>query len=332
MKPEVAAKNVLTYVLEAVAGESIIIIHDDVLTKVGEAFGEAALDMGMWVRSIRLETAETRKSIPPALKEVLVRERPDIYVNIFRGPSEETPFRISVTKLETRNKLRLGHCPGISLSMLTDGAMALTGKQYERMQNFSRKLMRTVSGVERVRITSPKGTDLTMSIKDRGWFSDTFFDWRTMKWINLPVGEVVVGPIENSMEGKLVSDGAIGGVGLIKEPVRIKVSGGKAGNPKTTEAGVKKKVRAALDTDDWSRYIGELGIGVNPGARLSREFLEIEKIKGTCHVAFGNNLDYPGGQNPSANHMDLLITEPTIEVEGPEGKKVVLKDGKFQLG
>ncbi|MEE9223516.1 MAG: hypothetical protein V3U51_02080, partial [Thermoplasmata archaeon] len=52
-----------------------------------------------------------------------------------------------------------------------------------------------------VRITSPKGTDLTMSIKDRDWFSDTFFDWRTMKWINLPVGEVVVGPVENSMEG-----------------------------------------------------------------------------------------------------------------------------------
>jgi leucyl aminopeptidase (aminopeptidase T) len=331
MKPEVAAKNVLTYVLEAVAGESIIVIHDDVLAKVGEAFGDAALEMGMWVRSIRLETSETRKSIPPALKEVLVRERPDIYVNIFRGPSEETPFRISVTKLQTRKKLRLGHCPGISLSMLTDGAMALTEKQYERMQNFSRELLRTVSGVQKVRITSPMGTDLTMSIKDREWFSDTFFDWRTMKWINLPVGEVVVGPIENSMEGTLVSDGAIGGVGLIKEPVTIKVSGGKAGDPRTGEAGVKKKVKAALDTDDWSRFIGELGIGVNPGARLSNEFLEIEKIKGTCHVAFGNNLDYPGGQNPSANHMDLLITEPTIEVEGPEGRKVILKNGRFKL-
>jgi hypothetical protein len=332
MKPEVAAESVLTHVLEAVAGESIIVIYDDVLSKIGEAFGDAALHMGMWVRAIRLETGENRKSIPPALKEVLVRERPDIYVNLFRGPSEETPFRISVTKLQTRKKLRLGHCPGISLSMLTDGAMALTGKQYEKMQDFSRKLMRTVSGAESVKITSPKGTDLSLSIKDRAWFADTFFDWRTMKWINLPVGEVVVGPIENSMEGTLVSDGAIGGVGLIKKPVVMKVTGGRAGDPKTSEAHVRKKVRSALDTDDWSRYIGELGIGVNPGARLSKEFLEIEKIKGTCHVAFGNNLDYPGGQNPSANHMDFLITQPAIEVNGPEGKKVVLKNGRFQLG
>jgi leucyl aminopeptidase (aminopeptidase T) len=332
MKPEVAAKNVLTNVLEAVAGESIIVIHDDLLSKVGQAFQSAAVEMGLWVRSIRLDTENVRKEIPPGLKEVLVRERPDIYVNIFRGPSEETPFRISVTKLQTRKKLRLGHCPGISLSMLTDGAMALTGKQYQRMQNFSRKLLRTVSTAERVSIRSPKGTELTMSIKDRGWFADTFFDWRTMKWINLPVGEVVVGPIENSMEGTLVSDGAIGGVGLIKKPVTIKVAGGKAGEPQTSESSVRKEVKAALDTDDWSRFIGELGIGVNPGARLSNEFLEIEKIKGTCHVAFGNNLDYPGGQNPSANHMDFLITQPTIEIEGPGSKQVILKKGQFQLG
>jgi hypothetical protein len=332
MKPEVAAKNVLSYVMEAVAGERILVVYDDVLSEVGEAFGSAALDMGLWIRSIELETGRIRKTIPPALKEVLVGERPDVYVNLLRGPSEETPFRIAVTKLQTRRKIRLGHCPGISLGMLTDGAMALTGKQYERMQDFSRKLLRTVSLVESVSITSPKGTNLTLSVKSRKWFADTFFDWRTMKWINLPVGEVVVGPIENSLEGTLVSDGAIGGVGQIKEPVIIEVSKGKAGDPKTDDTNVRKKVKAALDTDDWSCIVGELGIGVNPSARLSDEFLEIEKIKGTCHIAFGNNIDYPGGQNPSKNHMDLLITEPTIQVEGPAGRKTIVQKGRFRLG
>lgn len=332
MKPEVAARNVLDYVMEAVAGERILVIYDDVLSEIGEAFGSAALEMGLWTRSMELETDRIRKTIPPALKEILVGERPDIYVNLFRGPSEETPFRIAVTKLQTRRKIRLGHCPGISLDMLTNGAMALTGKQYERMQDFSRKLLRTVSLVETVTITSPKGTDLTLSVKAREWFSDTFFDWRTMKWINLPVGEVVVGPIENSLEGTLVSDGAIGGVGQIKRPVTIEVRDGKAGDPKTDDADVRKKVKAALDTDDWSCIVGELGIGVNPSARLSDEFLEIEKIKGTCHIAFGNNIDYPGGQNPSKNHMDLLITEPTIQIEGPSGSKTIVHKGRFRLG
>lgn len=331
MKPETAAMNVLTCVMEAAAGERILVIYDDILSAIGQAFGDAALGLGMWVRSIKLDTSKTRKTIPPGLKEVLVSERPDIYVNILRGPSEETPFRIAVTKLQTRRKLRLGHCPGISMEMLTEGAMALTKRQYETMQSFSRKLLRELSLTDRVSITSPRGTDLTMSVKGREWFSDTFFDWRTMKWINLPVGEVVVGPIENSLEGMLVSDGAVGGVGRIRKPVVIEVTKGRAGKLRTDESNVRKKVRAALDTDDWSCIVGELGIGVNPSARLSDEFLEIEKIKGTCHIAFGNNIDYPGGQNPSKNHMDLLITEPTVEIEGPAGSTTIIKKGKFRL-
>jgi leucyl aminopeptidase (aminopeptidase T) len=331
MKPEVAARNALSCVLDAVEGETILVIYDDVLSEVGEAFSNAALEMGLWTRSIVLKASKTRKKVPPELREILVRECPDIYVNVLRGQSEETPFRITTIKLQTRKKLRLGHCPGISLGMLTKGAMALTGKEYAKMQDFSRKLLRSLSSVNEVRVTSPKGTDLTMSVKDREFFADTFFNWRTMKWVNLPVGEVVVGPVENSLEGTLVSDGAIGGVGVIKRPVVIPVAGGKAGKPRTDEQRVRKKVKMALDTDDWSSVVGELGIGVNPKARLSDEFLEIEKIKGTCHIAFGNNLDFPGGQNPSANHMDFLITEPTIEVEGRAGSKKIISKGRFQL-
>lgn len=331
MKPEVAAENALTYVLEAVAGERIVVIYDDVLSEVGEAFAHGALDMGLWTRSVVLETHKTRKAIPPELREIIVNERPDIYVNVLRGPSEETPFRIAVTKLQTRKKLRLGHCPGIALDMLTEGAMALTGRQYEKMQDFSRKLLRSLSSANEICVTSPGGTDLTMSVRDRQFFADTFFNWRTMKWINLPVGEVAVGPIENSLEGTLVSEGAIGGVGLIKHPVIIPVMAGKAGSPKTDEAKARKKVSQALKTDGWSGIVGELGIGLNPKARFSDEFLEIEKIAGTCHIAFGNNLDFPGGQNPSANHMDFLITDPTIEVEGRAGSEEIMRKGEFLL-
>lgn len=331
MKPEVAAKNALTHVLEVVPGERIVVVCDDVLLEVGEAFSHAALDMNLWTRSVVLDTRKTRKTIPPELREIIVSERPDIFVNVLRGPSEETPFRIEVIELEKRRKTRLGHCPGITLDMLTKGAMALTGKEYERMQDFSRKLLRKLSFVDEVRVSSPGGTNLTMSVKDRSFFADTFLDWKTMKWINLPVGEVVVGPVEDSLEGTLVSEGAIGGIGRIKSPVVIRVVGGKAGSPKTKEEKVRKKVVKALKTDGWSSIVGELGIGLNPKARFSEEFLEIEKIGGTCHVAFGNNLGFPGGQNPSANHMDFLITDPTIEVEGRKGSEKIMKKGKLRL-
>ncbi|MEE9150419.1 MAG: hypothetical protein V3U20_01130 [Thermoplasmata archaeon] len=60
--------------------------------------------------------------------------------------------------------------------------------------------------------------------------------------------------------------------------------------------------------------------------------METEKIKGTCHIAFGNNSDFPGGKNPSSNHMDFLISKPTVDVTMKNGDKFrVLASGKFRL-
>jgi hypothetical protein len=53
---------------------------------------------------------------------------------------------------------------------------------------------------------------------------------------------------------------------------------------------------------------------------------------GTVHVAFGDNTDMPGGKNPSKNHMDLLISEPTVTVTKENGEKVrILSRGSFQV-
>ncbi len=53
---------------------------------------------------------------------------------------------------------------------------------------------------------------------------------------------------------------------------------------------------------------------------------------GTIHVAFGANTDMPGGKNLSKNHMDLMISEPTVIVTKKDGKKLtVLKNGIFLI-
>jgi leucyl aminopeptidase (aminopeptidase T) len=60
--------------------------------------------------------------------------------------------------------------------------------------------------------------------------------------------------------------------------------------------------------------------------------LEAEKISETVHIAFGNNTDMPGGKNPSSNHMDFLISKPTVKITKEEGEATtILRDGKFQL-
>ncbi len=150
--------------------------------------------------------------------------------------------------------------------------------------------------------------------------------------MNLPVGEVIVAPQENSLSGTLVCNSAIGGIGLIKSPMTIRAEAGKAIKVSCRNKNVLSRVKSALNTDSWSSIVGEFAFGINPKARVCNEFLETEKIKGTCHIAFGNNSEFPGGKNPSFNHMDFLITEPTAEVTYNNGEElVVLSKGRFTI-
>ena len=82
-----------------------------------------------------------RTKIPKHLKWALA-QKAEIYVNILTGNREETPFRIKIIKTETSDrKSRLGHCPGVTLNMLTEGALALSAQDHKMLQGHADKLM-----------------------------------------------------------------------------------------------------------------------------------------------------------------------------------------------
>jgi len=329
-----AAKNALENVLEAVAGESILIVCDDEKMEVGKAFANGSLALGLWTRMMILQTTKKpRTEIPERLLEVFTRQKPDLYVNLMRGIREETPFRIKIIKMETRDrKSRLGHCPGVTIDMLTEGALALTSQEHKNMQSHAERFIQALNGAIEVEIHNPAGTNLTLSTEKREFFTDTKLDWKSMKWMNLPTGEVIVAPVEDSLNGKLVCDMAIGGIGKLKTLVEVVAKNGKAEKLLSKDKNVLRKVKETFETDDWSDIVGEFAFGINPKARFVNEFLEAEKILGTVHVAFGANTDMPGGRNPSKNHIDLLISKPTVKVKKKDEKAItVLEEGHFKI-
>jgi len=329
-----AAKNALECVLEAVPGESIVIVCDDEKKEIGRAFADGALAIGLWTRLMILKTSDkTRTEVPPQLLEVLTHQKPDIYINLMRGGREETPFRIKIIQIETRDrKSRLGHCPGVTLDMLTKGALSLTPQEHRSMQSFANKLIQALDGTVKVEIANPSGTNITLNVSGRQFFTDTRIDWKSMKWMNLPTGEVIVAPEENSLNGKLVCDMAIGGIGPLKTPLEVNAEDGKAKETTSKDQDVLRRVRDTLTTDEWSNIVGEFAFGINPKARFTEEFLEAEKMLGTIHIAFGHNTDMPGGKNTSQNHMDLLMSKPIVKVTREDGTTLtVLESGRFKI-
>ncbi len=333
MEAKEAAKNALKNVLEATSGERILVICDEEKAEVGEAFANGSLALDLWTRLVIFrKQKQPRTGIPDWLQRVLA-QKSDIYINLLSGNREETPFRIKLIKIETQDhKSRLGHCPGVTADMLTEGALALKPEEHKSMQDQAERLINALEDTATVEIRNPAGTNLTLCTDERKFFTDTKLDWKTMKWMNLPTGEVIVAPVEDSLNGKLVCDMAVGGIGKLRDPVEVTAKNGKVENVFSRDSDHLRRVKETFQTDDWADVVGEFAFGINPKARFVDEFLEAEKMLGTVHVAFGANTDMPGGKNPSKNHMDMLFYEPTVTVTKKDGKRTtILEKGCFQL-
>lgn len=320
------ASNALKEVMKAFQGEKLTVVCDDIKEDIGWVFAQAGLKTGLNTRiiSLRTDPKTFREELPAFLVESLISSKPDLTVNCLRGQSEETPFRIKLIELETRNKTtRLGHGPGVTTDMLTEGALALSVDEYRKMSEKADTLIAATEDANSLLLSTPRGTSLKMSIKGRGFFKDMIIT--NDKWGNLPTGELTIGPVENSLEGVLVCDLAVGGIGLISTPVEIKCSRGKAVSVVCADREVQRRVKKALSTDRMSSVVGEMAVGLNPKARLVEEFLETEKMLNTAHIAFGRNIDYPtGGKNASGNHMDFLVDNPDVSVVLEDGEKIDL--------
>jgi leucyl aminopeptidase (aminopeptidase T) len=60
-----------------------------------------------------------------------------------------------------------------------------------------------------------------------------------------------------------------------------------------------------------ARNIAEFGIGMNPKATIKGATIIDEKVKGTCHIAFGSSFAIRG-KVKAAVHWDSIIIMPTI--------------------
>ena len=151
-------------------------------------------------------------------------------------------------------------------------------------------------------------------------------------WGNLPAGEIWCGPVENGADGAIVCDGSIGDLGQVKKPLKIMVQKGRIEGFESEDKNLVEKLEELSAVDEMARVVGELGIGLNPGARLTGNLLEDEKAFRTAHIAFGNNEDMPGGKNTSKTHRDYLFNEPTLTITYKNGgRKTLMMDGDLVI-
>ena len=183
-------------------------------------------------------------------------------------------------------------------------------------------LVEYMSGVKTIRIEA-EGTDITLSVAGRTWINS---DGRR----NMPSGEIFTGPVETSAQGKIRCGFPVCRDGRELVGIELEFVDGKVVSAKAEQG--EADLLAMLDLDPGARFLGELGIGLNPGIqRFTGSILYDEKIGGTIHLALGQSYAETGGLNTSALHWDLIVDtrrQGRINADG----KVVMENGVWSVG
>jgi leucyl aminopeptidase (aminopeptidase T) len=198
--------------------------------------------------------------------------------------------------------------------ILTSAALLET--DFQAQAALCRRLGTVLARGERLRLRSPHGTDLTFSITGRTANVLTNIP-DPGELAPVPDIEVNVVPVEGSSQGRLVADASVPylSIGILDQPIECSVEDGYI----TSMRGGKQAqiLRAALDShNDRNCYnVAELGIGLNPNAQLTGRMLDDEGVMGTIHIGIGTSHTL-GGNVVAPTHYDLLMWQPTIEIDG----------------
>jgi leucyl aminopeptidase (aminopeptidase T) len=322
-----AAFGAIEYLFNPTVKDKILILTDTYSASIAEAFKHASIKIGCSVDSYEITNNDRPlKEIPAALEKMLAGKT--IVLNIIKAYPEEIAFRINwIFKVEENKLVKMGHMPGITEEMM----LRSVNVDFIKMKSAADKLIDILKDAVQLHITTEEGTDILLGVKDRVFSGDIGVSGGEM--CNLPCGEIYCAPLETEADGIVVFNASIGDIGLLKHPLKVYVNRGRITKFESDDEELVNKITKLTDVDDDARVIGELGIGVNPGASITGNMLEDEKAIGTAHIAFGNNADFPGrGQNNSKIHRDFLFYRPTIKALFPDGaKKIIMNSGKILL-
>ncbi len=294
--------------------ESLLIVTDETKREISHSLLEAGKQLCREAFLIEMKSRDMNGQEPPEQVSELMKR-----VDAVICPTDKSLTHTNARREAVKCGARVGTMPGISTGTMlrclnadADKILKLTAYVAEKLKN-----------VSVIKVKTAKGTDISMPVKDRLILQSTGIIRNKGDWGNMPSGEVYLAPVENTSQGKIVIDGSMAGIGLLDEPIVIDVADGYAININGGEAAAKLTAMFDKAGKD-GRAVAEFGLGTNYKAILTGQILEDEKVYGTIHIAFGNNISM-GGNISVSLHLDGLITEPDVYFDD----ELIMKKGNL---
>ncbi len=296
------------------AHETLLIVTDETKKEIALSLHEAGKELCKDSLLLEMKSQEINGQEPPTAVAELMK-----MVDVVVCPTAKSLTHTNARREASKLGVRVGTMPGITI----DCMVRCLNADYEKIVGLTDYIAKKLIGVEHIRVVTEKGTDILMPIKGRAILPSKGVMRNKGESGNLPSGEVFLAPWEHKSQGVVVIDGSMAGIGMIKTPLRVEVVDGYA---ETITGGEEaERLIALLDkVGRDARAVAEFGMGTNYKAQLTGMILEDEKVFGTIHIAFGNNISM-GGNVAVNSHLDGLVTEPDVYFDDV----LIMKKGKM---
>ena len=358
-----AAKIAVTEVLGLKKDEGLLIITNPLqdVSDISRALYKAAQDVGSRPVLIYQEKKNQLDFAEDAVLGSLSKAPPAI-ISMSAGKlgkdrfSLEKPYELEGKKydhifnylLRGKKEIRSFWSPGVTRDIF----VRTVPIDYARLRKEAHTVKEILDKADGVCITAPGGSDFYIGLKGRAASLDDGEFSKPGSGGNMPCGETHISPELGASRGIIVFDGSISlhdGDIVLKNPITCEVekgfvtdiSGGEEAKKlrETIDLSVQNARKMAqegkLPETTMKEYIkngtnlGELGIGLNPKAKITGNMLEDEKAYHTCHVAIGTNYE---GDASALIHLDGLIRDPTMTAIYPDGEELMfMKEGTLKL-
>ena len=303
-----AARTAVEQCLELAADESCVVVTDDTREPIGEALYGVASEITDDATIVRYPPGEQHGAEPPAPVAAALQG-----ADAFLAPTTKSLSHTRARSDATEAGARGATLPGITEEVFVTGLDA----DYDRIREECERTLERVAGADEVRVTTDRGTDITFELGDREWLDDTGDVSESGSFSNLPAGEVFISP--ESADGTYVVDGTMRPHGLLEDGQDLEFTVEDGLVTEISDDEIRRQVEeAAEEVGDAAYNLAELGIGTNVGVtELVGSVLLDEKAAGTVHIAIGDNAGI-GGETDAPLHLDGIIREPTVFVDGEE--------------
>jgi leucyl aminopeptidase (aminopeptidase T) len=309
---EKALSNLLLGALKIQRDEEAVFIHDSAFRSISKSISEFGYSKQIHISTLEIEH-DGISPLSTRVQEILRAPQPQVILfglvhNIWHTPERKD------AKYKLKKRLASLVC---SPEDFSKGALV---SDINKIARIARKLFPLFRSGVRFRATTPNGSAFDAVIGVPFCEDGLFYEPATGG--DFPSGEVGFGPVEGSVNGRIVYDVKVQHVGVLNSPLIMNIRNDQIVH--IEGHGRESFLEVCQKRGEILKYISEISLGMNPGGILtpSSQFIPEEKNYGTLHCGHGGNASYGSRVGP---HLDGVMDRPTVFLDDV----LLMKDGKI---